>query len=183
MCLDRDGVLNELVIDAEQGTIDSPLHPSQVRLIPHVPQTLARLNALGFACVIVSNQPAAAKRKTTRANLEAVHAEIVRLAQSAGGRVERSYICFHKEEDACACRKPKTGLLEQAFADYPESSRADSWIVGDGLTDIQAGQRFGLQTAFVAAHKCDVCQTVRNAADAPTLWVKNLEAFAREIST
>jgi D-glycero-D-manno-heptose 1,7-bisphosphate phosphatase len=136
---------------------------------------------LGFTCVIVSNQPAAAKGKTTRANLEAVHAEILKQVQREGGRIANSYICFHKAEDHCACRKPNTGLLEQAFKDHPKAVRSASWMVGDGLTDIQAGQRFGLQTAFLAAHKCDTCQTARKDAEAPTLWVNDLEEFTDRV--
>jgi len=77
--LDRDGVLNALVVDPEHGTADSPLHPSQVRLLPGVPEALARLTRAGFVLRIVSNQPAAAKGKTTRANLEAVHEKVVSL--------------------------------------------------------------------------------------------------------
>jgi histidinol phosphatase-like enzyme len=63
--LDRDGVLNAMVVDAEHGTIDSPLHPSQVEVFPWVPRALARLAGLGFGLAIASNQPAAAKGKTT----------------------------------------------------------------------------------------------------------------------
>ena len=48
LLLDRDGVLNRLVIDADQGTIDSPLHPSQVRLIEGVAEALAQLTEAGF---------------------------------------------------------------------------------------------------------------------------------------
>src|SRR4051794_24300103 len=80
--LDRDGVLNALVIDSEHGTIDSPLHPSQVQMIPGIPETLARLQHLGYVLAIASNQPAAAKGKTTQENLEKTHAVILQKIQS-----------------------------------------------------------------------------------------------------
>ena len=58
---DRDGVINEMVVDAEHGTINSPLTPAQVVLRPGVGQALKGLVALGFVPVIVTNQPASAK--------------------------------------------------------------------------------------------------------------------------
>lgn len=175
-------MINALVTDPDQGTIDSPLHPSQVELLPGVPQALARLESLGFALVIVSNQPAAAKGKTTRANLDQTQAEIVKRAQSAGAHIQASYVCFHRAEDRCTCRKPGVALLEQAFRDHPRAQREESWMVGDGITDVQAGQRFGLKTAFVARHKCDTCQVVQDGGADPTLWVQSLSDFAERLA-
>lgn len=175
-------MLNSLWIDPEQGTIDSPLNVAQVRVIPAVPAALKRLNELGFTLVIISNQPAAAKGKTTRANLEAVHARIVQEAQSAGAVISASYLCFHRQEDGCACRKPGIASVQQAFRDHPGASTELSWMVGDGVTDIEAGQRAGLNTAFVSSHKCDVCQALRQHAEAPTLWVTSLDDLANRLS-
>ena len=59
--LDRDGVLNRLVADPEQGTIDSPLHPTQVEVFSWVPEAAAMLTEGGYGLVIVTNQPAWAK--------------------------------------------------------------------------------------------------------------------------
>ncbi len=63
--LDRDGVLNALLVDPEHGTIDSPLHPAQVQMLPGVVQALAQLTGAGYGLSIVSNQPAWAKGKTS----------------------------------------------------------------------------------------------------------------------
>jgi D-glycero-D-manno-heptose 1,7-bisphosphate phosphatase len=146
-----------------------------------VPAALKRLENLGFDLVIISNQPAAAKGKTSRANLDKTHAEIVQRAEAEGAHIRGSYICFHKAEDQCACRKPGIGLLEQAFRDKPQAPRTQSWMAGDGVTDVQAGQRFGLKTAFLAAHKCDVCQTVQDQATAPTLWATDLRDLVKKL--
>ncbi len=107
--LDRDGVLNALLVDPEHGTIDSPLHPAQVQLLPGVVQALAQLTEAGYGLSIVSNQPAWAKGKTSWENLQAVHAEIVSAATSSGGRILSSHLCLHRQEDDCDCRKPKKG--------------------------------------------------------------------------
>src|SRR5688572_15011046 len=92
--LDRDGVLNRMVLNAEHGVIDSPMHPSQVSVDESVPASLRALQDAGFTFVIATNQPAAAKGKTTMANLQAVHAEVLRLAQAKGAVILASYICF-----------------------------------------------------------------------------------------
>jgi D-glycero-D-manno-heptose 1,7-bisphosphate phosphatase len=179
--LDRDGVLNRLVIDAENGTIDSPLSPDQVDLLPEVPQALKSLSGAGYAVCVVSNQPAAAKGKTTRKNLERVHERVLELAQSAGGKIDGSFICFHRSEDGCACRKPKTGLLEEAIQRYPDISRSAIWIIGDGIPDIQAGTKLKLQTVYLGPQKSDAHRLFVEARCLPSRWEENLAIFVRHL--
>jgi D-glycero-D-manno-heptose 1,7-bisphosphate phosphatase len=147
--LDRDGVLNRTLPHPTEPRPDSPLAVSEAEVFPWVPEVLRDLTAAGYGLVVASNQPAAAKGKATRAALDAVHAEIVRQAQAAGGVILSSHICFHRAEDGCACRKPATGLLVEAFARHSGFSRGASWMVGDRATDVLAGASFGLRTAFL----------------------------------
>lgn len=172
--LDRDGVINELVVDSEHGTVDSPLAAAQVRMIPRAAEAIVRLNQAGFGVAIVTNQPAAAKGKTTRAHLEAVHQAVLAHIHKAGGMILSSHICFHRAEDNCHCRKPKTALLDEAFQKNSGYAREASWMIGDGLADIQAGQSFGLKTILIAAHKTDTCQKVFANDLRPTHWADNL---------
>jgi D-glycero-D-manno-heptose 1,7-bisphosphate phosphatase len=148
--LDRDGVLNRTVPNPAEPRPDSPLRVAEAEVFPWVPDVLRDLTAAGFGLVVASNQPAAAKGKTTRATLDDVHAEIVRQAQAAGGVILSSHICFHRAEDGCACRKPATGLLVEAFARHARYEATASWMVGDRATDVLAGAAFGLRTALVA---------------------------------
>ena len=175
--LDRDGVLNAMVVDAEHGTIDSPLHPSQVLLLPGVAGALRELGELGFDLAIASNQPAAAKGKTHHDNLERVHALVVALAEAEGGHIRSSHICFHRREDGCACRKPAPGLLDAALAPLPPDLRVRSWMVGDGLTDLEAGRRAGLRSALIAPDKLDLRAMVERAGARPDFWGEDLASF------
>ena len=168
LILDRDGVLNQHVVDPEQGTIDSPLHESQVTMLPGAASAIVRLNQLGYEVAIASNQPSAAKGKTTQKNLENVHQRIVAHVEAFGGRILSSHICWHRAEDGCMCRKPKTGLLEQAFAAHPSAQRNDSWMVGDGVSDVRAGQSLGIRTAFIGTRRCDSCRMLEG--EPPTFW-------------
>jgi histidinol-phosphate phosphatase family protein len=147
--LDRDGVLNRLLPNPAEPRPDSPMRASEVEVFPWVPAVLRELTRAGFGLVIASNQPAAAKGKTTRADLEAAHAAVLTAATADGGVVLGSYLCFHRAEDGCACRKPATGLVTEAFARHPGYARALSWMVGDRAPDVLCGAAFGLQTAYL----------------------------------
>jgi len=135
----------------------------------------------GYGLVIVTNQPAWAKGKTTKKNLLAVHEAVVDAVMSKGGKVLSSHICFHKAEDNCTCRKPKTGLLEEAFRSNYGSTREGSWMVGDGLTDIEAGASAGVRTAFLGARKCGMCQIMMEKGLNPDFWGPSLREFAEYI--
>lgn len=175
--LDRDGVLNRLVIDPEHGTIDSPLHPSQVVIAEGVPRALRLLTEAGFQMRVVTNQPAAAKGKTTRENLEATHRAVLAAACAEGGEIHSSHLCFHRAEDGCGCRKPRPGLLAEALALGGADGR-DAWMVGDGITDVQAGSAVGARTAFLGPRKCDACAVLKDRALTPTWWGPDLLSFA-----
>jgi histidinol-phosphate phosphatase family protein len=148
--LDRDGVLNRLLPNPAEPRPDSPMNAAQVAVFAWIPQVLRELTDAGFGLVIASNQPAAAKGKTTRADLDAAHAEVLRVAMGAGGVILSSHICFHRAEDGCRCRKPATGLLEEALARHAGYAREASWMVGDRAPDVLAGAALGLQTALLA---------------------------------
>ncbi len=185
LLLDRDGVLNEMVVDEEHGTVDSPMNIDQVKIIKGVPAALFKLQEMGFGLTIVTNQPAAAKKKTTMKNLEAVHSKIVGLVELEGAKILSSHICYHTSEMGCNCRKPKTGLLEQAFeansSDLTEvaQAKARSLMVGDGMTDVLAGVRMGVKTAFLGPKKCDHCKVFENLQVKPDFWVSSLVELAK----
>jgi D-glycero-D-manno-heptose 1,7-bisphosphate phosphatase len=181
--LDRDGVLNRMVFDPEHGTADSPLHPSQVEVVPGVATALARLTDAGFGLAIVTNQPAAAKGKTTFENLAAVNARVVEEISREGGRILSSHLCLHRAEEGCGCRKPAPGLLEQALAANPGFGRASAWMIGDGITDVQAGKALGLRTVYVGRKFCAACEALEETCGPPTAWAADLVGFVRELES
>jgi D-glycero-D-manno-heptose 1,7-bisphosphate phosphatase len=147
--LDRDGVLNRTVFHSEKEPRDSPLTPADVALEEGVPEALKALEDAGYELAVASNQPSAAKGKTTHASLVATHEAVLDRARAAGARIAHSFVCFHRAEDGCRCRKPKPGLLEDALAATPGSRPETSWMVGDRVTDVLAGAALGFHTAFV----------------------------------
>jgi D-glycero-D-manno-heptose 1,7-bisphosphate phosphatase len=177
--LDRDGVLNRLLPNPAEPRPDSPMRADQVSVFAWVPEALRDLTQAGYGLVIASNQPAWAKGKTTRAELEAAHAQVLRLATAAGGVILSSHICFHRAEDACACRKPAVGLLEEAFARHPGYDRASSWMVGDRAPDVLAGAAFGLQTALLTDDPSPELADLAARAVRPSFHGRDLRDFAQ----
>jgi len=177
--LDRDGVLNRLLPNPAEPRPDSPMRAAEVSVFAWVPDVLRELTQAGFGLAIASNQPAWAKGKTTRADLEAAHAEVLRVATAAGGVILSSHICYHRAEDACACRKPALGLLEEAFARHAQYDRASSWMVGDRAPDVLAGAAFGLQTALLADADSPELADLAARAVRPSFQGRDLRDFAR----
>jgi len=177
--LDRDGVLNRTIPNPAEPRPDSPLRVDEVALYPWVPAILRALTDAGFGLVIASNQPAAAKGKASRASLEAVHQAVLDEAQSDGGVILSSHICFHRAEDRCDCRKPRPGLLREAFARNPGFVLAASWMVGDRAVDVQAGAAFGLQTALLPGDAlADELRALAPGSVQPSFCGRDLRDFA-----
>jgi histidinol-phosphate phosphatase family protein len=147
--LDRDGVLNRLVLHPPGKTPESPHSLEEVAILPGVPEAIKRLTDAGFSLAIATNQPAAAKGQVTPEALDAIHEKVVRGAESAGGRITSSHLCRHRAEDVCACRKPRPGLLGDALLSSPGASAETSWMVGDRATDVLAGSALGFKTALL----------------------------------
>jgi D-glycero-D-manno-heptose 1,7-bisphosphate phosphatase len=156
-------VLNEGVPDPVSGELESPLQAGDVRLLAGAAEAAGRLAAAGYALVCVTNQPAAAKGKTTLEGLRAVHERVVELLAREGVELAASYLCLHHPEGVvpelagrCDCRKPAPGMLLDA-AEALELALNDSWMLGDTDSDVQAGQSAGCRTVLIgypgSAHK------------------------------
>ena len=122
------------------------------------------------------------KLKLALENLKKVHEMILNLTQSEGGKILSSHICYHKAEDQCNCRKPKTGLFQETFFQHSQFDKSRSWMVGDGITDIQAGLSYGLKTVFLGPKKCEICKVMDENQLNPTLWFENILDFSNFLS-
>jgi D-glycero-D-manno-heptose 1,7-bisphosphate phosphatase len=156
--LDRDGVLNELVVDSLSGTGESPLAVADVRLLAGAPAAAVALAQMGFALICVSNQPAAAKGRVSVERLLAVHARALELLAREGVRLDASRLCLHHPDGVlpdlsgpCACRKPAPGMLLDA-ARALDIDLGASWMVGDTDADIGAGRAAGCRTLLIEHH-------------------------------
>ena len=135
--LDRDGVLIENRSDYVRDW-------SQVKIIPEAIHALARATARNYKIVIVTNQSAVGRGLVPQVNAEEINHRLVNLIHQDGGQVDGLYMCPHKPDDGCFCRKPKPGLLLQAAKELSVDLQR-SWMIGDAWSDVQAGQRAGVR--------------------------------------
>jgi D,D-heptose 1,7-bisphosphate phosphatase len=157
--LDRDGVINRYVYNAEFGTVDSPSSPEEFTLVSDAGKAIAKLNALGLLVIVVSNQPGIAKGRFTASLLEKMTAKMEAGIAADGGQLDGIYYCLHHPQATlpeyaaiCDCRKPRPGLLQQAAREHG-IDLPRSFMIGDGITDIQAGQAAGTRTIFIGQSK------------------------------
>jgi len=133
--LDRDGVINR----------DSPdfiKSWEEFEFIPGSLEALRRLNETGHAVIVVTNQSGVARGLIAPETLETMHRNLKAAAAAAGGRILDIFYCPHGPHEACRCRKPAVGLVEQARRRY-SFDPARSVLVGDSLRDIRCGLRAG----------------------------------------
>lgn len=185
--LDRDGVINEIVYFPELGLLDSPLNPKQFKLLPNVAKAIKIFNELGLKVVIASNQPVIAKGKTTKELFEKIRQKMTRELKKGGARIDAEYYCFHhpaakyaRYRVRCNCRKPKPGLLLRAAKDLGICP-SKSFLVGDSLTDIEAGKAVGCKTFLIGYLKSDLSRLIDDTDVRPNYIVPSLLDAARII--
>lgn len=136
--LDRDGVIIENRSNYVRDWSD-------VEFIPSAVQALAKYSISPFRFVLVTNQSAVGRGIISLSTAQAINERVVADLKKNGCRIDGVFMCPHKPEDNCACRKPKPGLLLQA-ADLLSIDLAKSLLVGDAWTDLQAGFAAGIPT-------------------------------------
>jgi D-glycero-D-manno-heptose 1,7-bisphosphate phosphatase len=141
--LDRDGVINR---KAPEGSYVWSW--KDFFILPGVESAIALLNRSGRHVIVVSNQRGVALGLYTRMDVEALHRRLEIHLADFGAHVDAFYYCPH-DENQCNCRKPKIGLFEQAFRDFPEASPSNSIVIGDSLCDIEAAHRLHLPSIFI----------------------------------
>jgi len=153
--LDRDGVINDLVYDKQEGRSSSPVSSRELRVFPFVAEAVKKLKDMGYLVIVISNQPGVAKRQFTRADLKRMSSKIRRELSSKGTSLDGEYYCLHSPDGlvkglrvTCDCRKPKPGLLLEA-AKERDIDLGMSYFVGDGLIDVEAGRNAGCRTILV----------------------------------
>lgn len=149
--LDRDGTINTYV-----GFLTKP---EQFELEEGVAGAVRRINASGYLCIVITNQPVIARGEVTEAELEVIHNKMETLLGREGAYVDAIYYCPHHPDRGfegerselkidCECRKPKPGLLLRAAKDF-HIDLERSWMIGDRETDVKAGINAGCRTVLL----------------------------------
>lgn len=138
--LDRDGVLVANVY--RDGKWRGARTLSECIFSSHKPAVKA-LKKEGFKLILVTNQPDIALRKVRLPDQEEINLRVQVMFD-----LDDVIMCPHSEEDRCECRKPRPGMLMDA-AHRHHLDLSSSWIIGDRLTDIQAGRAAGCRGVLI----------------------------------
>jgi D-glycero-D-manno-heptose 1,7-bisphosphate phosphatase len=145
--LDRDGTLVE--------PRHYPSHPAELVLSPGIGPVLRSFQTSGWELIVITNQSGIARGYFTLGDLERMHDRLREMLRVWGVELNGIYACPHHVDGVipefalpCACRKPQPGLLLRAAGER-NIDLARSWMVGDILDDIEAGNRAGCRTVLV----------------------------------
>lgn len=188
--LDRDGVLNKLVFRGGNEIVDSPLFENELKFTDKVTDALRILKDLGYGLIVVTNQPAAAKGKTSLKEIYAVNNKMQDYFAKSGIYFDDFLTCIHHPVGSrftvekwlirdCDCRKPKLGLLKKAFDKF-NVDKKHSFMVGDSYTDIILAKKAGLKSVFVGRYKCEGCRLLNGYR--PDIIVNSLFDFSQQLN-
>jgi D-glycero-D-manno-heptose 1,7-bisphosphate phosphatase len=141
--LDRDGVLNRKMPEGAYVT-----SWAKFEWLPGAVEAIARMKHAGLTLILVTNQRGVALGRLSIEDLERIHGSMQAELAQRHARLDAIYFCPH-DKKMCQCRKPETGLFEQAIRDFPQIRAENSVVIGDSISDIQAGRRLGMRTIFI----------------------------------
>ncbi len=143
--LDRDGIIN-----IERGEYTYRL--ADFVFVDGLVKSLRRFQTQGFKLIIVSNQSGIGKGIYSFADVELLHAHLLRFMRLNGIEIHEIYYCpHHPDIGRCICRKPDSLLIEKAVARF-EINPALSWFIGDKPRDTAAAEKAGVRGILVESN-------------------------------
>jgi D-glycero-D-manno-heptose 1,7-bisphosphate phosphatase len=138
--LDRDGTIN-----VDKGYTHKI---EDLKFIPNSVRGLKKLSKSGYKLIVLTNQSGIGRSYYTKEDYFAFRNEMHRKLKEQGVLIIAEYFCPHVSEDNCNCRKPKSGMLEQAAKDF-NLDLNQCWVIGDSSRDIQSGKVVGCKAVQV----------------------------------
>ena len=161
--IDRDGVLNE-----ERAFVH---RIEDFVFVPGSIEALRMLQAAGYLLVVVTNQSGIARGLYSEADYQALTGHMCERLAAEGISLDAVEYCPHLPDAAvesyrvdCICRKPKPGMLTRAIQALEIDPKA-SFIVGDRLSDVEAGRAAGLGRCFLVRTGCSLPVDALEQAD------------------
>lgn len=149
--LDRDGTIN---VDTAY------LHkPEDFEFIPGSIEAIKILQDLGYKRIVTTSQSGIGRGYYTEKDMESVNEHMTSELAKEGVTIDGIYFCPHHAEEGigkykveCKCRKPMTGLIDEAVAEH-DIDLAQSYVIGDKTDDILMGKNAGCRTVLVRTGK------------------------------
>lgn len=175
--IDKDGTLIK--------NVPYNVDPSLVELEDSAARAMQLLKQDGFLLIVISNQSGVAHGYFKPTALDAVKSRIQDLLNSENAAIDAFYFCPHHEAGSvseyalnCACRKPEPGMILQAAVDF-NVDLSSSWMIGDILHDVEAGNKAGCKTILI--DNGNETAWITNEMRWPAYIVRNLREAAAVI--
>lgn len=152
--LDRDGVIN-------QDSVHYIKSPNEWIPIPDSLESIARLNQHGFKVIIATNQSGIGRGLFDIETMNAINKKMLDLLAQVGGHIDAIFYCPHTADEACKCRKPKSGMLEEISSRF-NMKLTNIPSVGDAQRDLEAYQSVDAQPILVKTGKGEETLTEKN---------------------
>ncbi|MDR3326425.1 MAG: HAD family hydrolase [Rhodospirillaceae bacterium] len=161
--LDRDGTIN-----IEHHYLSDP---DQLKLFPDTGKALYRLKVMGFGLIVITNQSGVYLGYLNLAKIRNIHNRLQSLLKNEGVYLDDIYFCPHGSKENCTCRKPRTGMIDQAVAEHKFDPHR-SFMIGDKAVDIDLGNAVGA-TSILLRTGWGI-KTEREGKCVPSVIVNNL---------
>ncbi len=137
--------------------------PSKITLFPDTIDTLQKLKKSGYEFIIVTNQSGIARGLITDKELAAVHSKLQQIFADHDIHFLKIYHSPHMPDSNHPTRKPNPGMILEACNDF-EIDKARSYMVGDKISDGQAGLNAGLKT-FLLNESLSGCTSIKTLSE------------------
>jgi D-glycero-D-manno-heptose 1,7-bisphosphate phosphatase len=144
-------------------------------LLPGAAAGLRALRALGFGLVVVTNQSGLSRGYFDPSRLEQIHTRLSELLAAEHVHLDGIYVCPHLPEHACACRKPRPGLVNRAAVELGFDP-GRGMVVGDKVCDVELGRAVGALTVLVRTGYG--AQVMADGLTTPDFFVNDLRELA-----
>jgi D-glycero-D-manno-heptose 1,7-bisphosphate phosphatase len=139
--LDRDGVINRERKDYVKSW-------EEFEFLPRSLAALQRLATHPWPILVITNQSAIGRKIVSAEDVDEIHRRLSESVCRAGGRINGFFVCPHRPDEQCACRKPQPGLLIQAAKAF-DLELTQCIFIGDSFTDYQAAAAVNCPAIFV----------------------------------
>ncbi len=136
--LDRDGVINEKRVDYVKNI-------NELKFLPNIFNAIKKFNDIGFMIIIITNQSVVNRKIISENQLKKIHDHMLKTMEKNSCKITKIYYCPHHPDEKCKCRKPNTGMIEQAIKDF-EIKIPNAILIGDSKSDIEAATRIKIKS-------------------------------------
>lgn len=145
--LDRDGTINK--------EVDYLYKVEDFQFIKGSDKAINLFNKLDYLVIVMTNQSGIARGYYTEEDLKILHRHIDKVLEKSNTKINAYYYCPHHPSEGlekyrvkCLCRKPELAMFLKAKEDF-NIDFENSIIVGDKISDIEAGFRLGMESILV----------------------------------